>query len=137
MNYRASFCDPFEPGVIEIGDISADSVIDRFEKIPWAEYLTKMADAEQKDIHYSPSFEVENKDTKHGLSLSAVGDPGDYEFYVFYKRPKRVSSFFGLIKKMNDSYTTDKTGFTKQDALHCLQALLKNDAAYLAGRIGE
>jgi hypothetical protein len=137
MNYRASFCDPFKKDIIELGDIAADSIIEKFEETPWADFLMRMTHARQDEIHYSPSLEIENKDTKHGLSISAVGDPNNYEFYIFYKRPKKVKSFFGLKEKVNDDYTSDKTGQTKKDVLDCLKALLNNDTEYLSNKIGR
>jgi hypothetical protein len=137
MNFRASFCDPFKPEIIELGDIEKNKVIDKFENIPWTDFLRKMETAKEGEIFYSPSFEIENKDSKHGLSISAVGDPNQYEFYIFYKRPKTVKTFLGLKEKINESYTSDKTGQTKQDALDCLNALLRNDTEYLANKIGQ
>lgn len=137
MNFRASFCDPFQKDIIELGTISNDSVLDKFEKTPWADILRQMSHAREDEIHYSPSLEIENKDNKHGLAISAVGDPDNFEFYIFYKRPKNVKSFFGLRKKTDENYTTDKTGQTKQDVLDCLNALLKNDTEFLANKIGQ
>ncbi len=137
MNLRATFCDPFQKDIIELGNISEDSIIDKFEKTPWAEILLKMNNAHEDEIHYSPSLEVEDTDSKHGLSISAVGDPENFEFYIFYKRPKNIRSFFGLKEKLNENYTTDKTGQTKQDVLACLNALLKNDTNFLSTKIGQ
>jgi hypothetical protein len=137
MNFRASFCDPFKPEIIELGDIEKDRVIDKFENTPWADFLRKMETAREGEVFYSPSLEIENKDSKHGLAISAVGDPNQYEFYIFYKRPKTVKTFFGLKEKNNEGYTSDKTGQTKQDALDCLNALLRNDTEYLANKIGQ
>lgn len=137
MNFRASFCDPFQQEIIELGSISKDSIIDKFEKTNWQDYLRRMGNAKEDEIHYSPSLEIENKDNNHGLSISAVGDPENFEFYIFYKRPKTVKSFFGLREKLNNDYTSDKTGQTKQDVLDCLNALIKNDTDFLANKIGQ
>lgn len=137
MNFRASFCDPFQKDIIELGSISKDSIIDKFEKTPWADILRRMSSAREDEIHYSPSLEVENRANKHGLTISAVGDPENFEFYIFYKRPKNVKSFFGLKEKINENYTTDKTGQTKQDVLDCLKALLNNDTEFLSNKIGQ
>jgi hypothetical protein len=126
MNFRASFCDPFQKDIIELGSISKDSIIAKFEQTNWQDYLRRMGNATENEIHYSPSLEIENKDSKHGLTISAVGDPDNFEYYIFYKRPKAVKSFFGLREKMNEDYTSDKTGQTKQDVLDCLNALIKN-----------
>ena len=136
MNFRASFCDPFEPDIIELGTIEKDKVIEKFETIPWTDFLRRMESAKEEEINYSPSLEVENSDTRHGLSISAVGDANKYEFYIFYKRPKKIKIFFGLKEKINDDYTSDITGQTKQDAIDCLNALLRNDTEYLESKMG-
>lgn len=137
MNYRASFCDPFKPEIVELGDIREDNIIAEFEKISWADFLKRMEAAKEDEIFYSPSLEIENKDTKQGLSISVVGSPDNYEFYIFYKRPKTVKTFFGLKEKVNQNYISEKTGQTKQDALDCLNALLRNDMEYLENKIGK
>jgi hypothetical protein len=137
MNFRASFCNPFEKDIIELGSISKDSVLDKFENTAWGDILRQMSSLKEEEIYYSPSLEIENKDNKHGLAISAVGDPDSFEFYIFYKRPKRVKTFFGLREKTNENFTTEKTGQTKQDVIDCLDALLKNDTEYLANKIGQ
>lgn len=137
MNFRASFCDPFQKEIIELGDIAKEDIIDRFEKTPWSELLMRMTNANQNEIYYSPSLEVENTETKNGLTISAVGDPLDYEFYIFYKRPKKIKSFLGLKEKLNESYMSEKTGQTTQDVLDCLKALISNDTNYLSNKIGQ
>ena len=137
MTFKATFCDPLQKDIIELGDIQKDSIIDRFEKTPWSEYLQKMDNAKKGEVFYSPSLEIENKETKHGLAISAVGAPDNYEFYIFYKRPKKVKTFFGLKEKVDDNYLSDKEGQTKEDVLNCLKALIKNDTEYLANKIGQ
>jgi len=137
MNFRASFCDPFNPDIIELGEIQGDEIINKFETTDWPGYLRKMGSADEKEIYYSPSLEIENKDTKHGLAISAVGEPDKFEFYIFYKRPKKVKGFLGLPEKVNNDYMSDKTGQTKKDVLDCLEALIKNDTDYLANKIGQ
>ena len=137
MNFRASFCDPFEPEIIELGTIEKDKVIEKFETTPWTDFLRRMESAKEGEIYYSPSLEIENSDTGHGLSISAVGYANNYEFYIFYKRPKKIKIFFGLKEKINNGYVSDKTGQTKQDAIDCLNALLRNDTEYLESKIGQ
>lgn len=137
MNFRASWCDPFSPDIIELGSIHKENIIDKFESIDWADYLQRMKTLKEEEAYYAPSLEIENKNTGHGLCISAVGEPDNYEFYIFYKRPKEVNSFFGLIKNVRNNYTTDKSGQSTQDVLDCLNALLRNDTDYLAGKIGQ
>lgn len=51
MDYTASFCDPLKKDIIELGDISKDSIIDKFEKTPWAEFLSSMANVKEENIY--------------------------------------------------------------------------------------
>ncbi|MBK9735080.1 MAG: hypothetical protein IPO92_08995 [Saprospiraceae bacterium] len=96
IKFKASFCDPLHPEIIELGDMSQDTIIDYFEKINWNDYLQKMATGKPDEIYYSPSFEVEHKKSKNGLVISADGDPNKYVFPSSLKRPKNVKSFLDL-----------------------------------------
>ncbi|MEQ9306248.1 MAG: hypothetical protein RJQ14_20200 [Marinoscillum sp.] len=133
MNFRASFCDPFKPEIIELGEIEQDKIMENFEKIPWNDLLEKMKTVNESEIYYSPSLEVENKTNKNGLSVSAVDGA---EWYIFFKRPKMVKKWFGLVEKMDDNYLTDVTGQSIDDVRNCLNALINNDLDYLEKHIG-
>ncbi len=139
MTFRASFCDPLKPDIIQLGDIPQDNIVAAFQKIPWTDFLQKMTTAKEDEIYFSPSFEVENKESKHGLAISAVGDYNSFEYYIFYKRPKlvRVKKLFSSKEVMDDNYTTDVTGQTNDDVVDCLNALTRNDTAYLDNKIGQ
>nr|WP_319401739.1 hypothetical protein [uncultured Carboxylicivirga sp.] len=132
MTFRASFCHPFKSDIIEYGTVESDRIIEAFEKVPWTELLNKMQNAKDSEIHYSPSFEIENIKNKNGLAISAL-DGG--EWYIFYKRPKKVKILFGLIERMNDNYVTEIHGQTEKDAKECLEALLKNNFEFLDNKI--
>ncbi|WP_202621785.1 hypothetical protein [Pontibacter russatus] len=133
--FRHSFCDPFKPDVIELGDVESKEIINRFEQMPWDEIISRMGKAKESDIHYSPSLEFEDKTTKHGITISAVGTSSLEEFYVFYKRPKRVKKFFGLIESDNPEYLTDVTGQTKEDVIDVLNAFINGKYDFLDSRI--
>lgn len=132
MSFRASFCDPFKSEIIELGEIRKDKIMEHFESIPWNEYLEKMKTTKDSDIYYSPSLEIENKENKNGLSVSAVDGK---EWYIFFKRPKLVKKFFGLSERMDNNYLTDITGQTIDDVRKCLKALINNDLKYLENKI--
>lgn len=132
MNFRASFCDPFKPDIIELGDIEKEKIIETFEKIPWNKLLDEMKLKKESEIYYSPSLEIENKENKNGLSVSAVDGK---EWYIFYKRPKMVKKFFGLIEKIDKNYLTDVKGQTEDDVKECLIALINNDLEFLEKKI--
>ncbi|NCD43264.1 MAG: hypothetical protein EOL88_14420 [Bacteroidia bacterium] len=91
-----------------------------------------MKTKKESDIHYSPSLEIENKDNKNGLSVSAVDGK---EWYIFFKRPKMVKKFFGLTEKMNNDYLTEITGQSENDVKECLTALINNDLEFLERKI--
>lgn len=138
MKFKATQCDPLNPNIIELGDISPENIVTAFHKINWPDLLKKMTAVEPEEIYFSPSFEVENTETKHGLAISAVGDPEDFEFYIFYKRPKliKIKKLFSTKEEMNPNYTTDLTGQDENDVVDCLNALIHNDTAFLDQKIG-
>lgn len=134
--YRYSICDPLKPEIIEMGNISKDEVMDILNKFPWFDLLKKMDDTDPAKVYYAPSIEFENKDNHHGLAISIVGDEKDYEFYIFYKRPKMRVRLFGLIKYLNKDYLSDRTQQSLTDVQECVQALLNNDFVTLEKRWG-
>ena len=134
MNFRGSFCHPLHKKVIDLGDIPVNKIIETFQKTDWKNYL-EMCEADPDHVEYSPSLEIENKDNKNGITLSAVGDPNNFEFYIFYQRPKEVKRFFGLSKSIDEKYMTDITGQNEQDALSCLNALIAGNLDFLEEKI--
>ncbi len=133
--FRHSFCDPFKPDAVELGDVESIEIISRFEQIPWNEIISTMGKAKKSDIHYSPSLEFEDKNTKHAVSISGVGSTNLEEFYVFYKRPKKVKKLFGLIESNDPEYLTDVTGQTKKDVIDILNALINGKYDFLDSKI--
>lgn len=127
MDFRASFCDPFKKDIIDLGTIPGNKIMETFDQIPWASHLDKMENTKEK-IYYSPSLEIENMDNLHGISISAIDHKN---WYVMYKRPKEVSYFFGLLKKMDHDYLSEALNLTVQDVKKCITALIKNDFEYL------
>ncbi|MGH1338643.1 MAG: hypothetical protein ACRBFS_21195 [Aureispira sp.] len=125
--FRYSICEPLNPTIVEKGKIEQEEIIATLEAFPWESYLLEMNQAEQAAIHYSPSLEFENQTNEQGLSISAVGTPEEYEFYIFYKRPKALLES-GVVDK---DYWSDLTGQTLEDAKIYLEALMKDDQVYL------
>jgi hypothetical protein len=132
MEFRASFCDPFKKDIIELGTIDKDKIMAKFESIDWVDYLKRVETAGENEIYYSPSLEIENKTNKNGLVVTAIDGA---EWYIFFKRPKRVKKIFGLYEKLNENYLTDVTGQTAQDVRDCLMALINNDLQSLENKI--
>ncbi|GHA66332.1 hypothetical protein [Pontibacter akesuensis] len=134
-SFRHSFCDPFKPEIIELGDVGSQEIIKRFEQLPWDDIISKMAKVDDSEIYFSPSLEFTDKITKHGLSISGVGTTSLEEFYVFYQRPKQVKKLFGLLRYTDSEFTTDVTGQTKEDAIEALQALIDGNYEFLDSKI--
>jgi hypothetical protein len=135
-NFKWSICEPDNPEVIENGMISKDDILTTFENYPWQAQLEKGAILGD-NAHYSPSLEFENLDSKQSVSISGIGVPDNYEFYLFYKRPKQVSSLFGLIKKQVDNYLSDITGQTLEDVKEFLIAFINADNDSLEKRMSK
>lgn len=132
MNFKATFCDPLKKDIIDLGSIEKNKILETFYSIPWEEHLAKMDSAKENEIHYSPSLEILNTDNNCGITLSVV-DVTDW--YIFYKRPKQIKRLFGLIKYLNKNYLSEVIGQSYDDALSCLQALIKNDLQFLEEKI--
>ncbi|MGZ3932031.1 MAG: hypothetical protein ACXVP0_11860 [Bacteroidia bacterium] len=135
MKFKASFCDPLNPKIIELGEIGKDKIIELFSKIAWGDFLEKMKDKTDEELFFSPSLEIHCTDTENGLSISAVGEPENFEFYIFYKRPKTLSKLFGLSKTIQNDFLTEIDGQTEDDVTDCLNALIRNDLAFLEEKI--
>lgn len=136
MNFRASFCEPSNPEIMELNVTTVADITTFFEQIPWSDFLSKMTEMPTENIHYSPSLEIENKINKNGISISVAGEPNNYEFYIFYKRPKKVKRLFGLFETLDANYLTEVHDKRHQDAIACLNALLSNNLEYLEAKIG-
>lgn len=132
MKFRASFCDPFKADIIEMGEIEKDKILETFEQIKWIELVGKMKNAQNTELYYSPSLEIENMNNQNGISVSAVDG---IEWYIFFKRPKMVKKFFGLSEKMDYNYLTDITGQTIDDVRACILALINDDLNFLEEKI--
>lgn len=119
-----------------MGEIGREKILDIVDRFPWTDLLDKMNAANESDIHFSPSVEFENKQTRHGLAISIVESERGNEFYIFYKRPKMVTNLFGLVKRMDDNYTSDRTGQTSNDVRDAVRALVMDDMMTLERRWG-
>ena len=132
--FRYSICDPLKSEPLEMGEIEKDQILEVFERFPWKDMLNKMQGVKESDIQFSPSIEFENKATHLGITISMGVD--ENEFYVFYKRPKMVSKWFGLIKKMDENFLSDRTGQTIADAREAVSALVGGDEITLERKWG-
>ena len=87
MSYQCSVLIPESPDSIDKGVLSKAEVLAFFQNYDWHNELRKFANMPDEDIHYSPSLKIEDTTSNRWLELSAVGDPFNYIFYLFYQRP--------------------------------------------------
>jgi hypothetical protein len=127
MKFKATFCDPLKQDFIELGSIPREKVIETFRNTNWDLYLKKMQGLSDAEIFHSPSLEIENIENQHSLAITAIGDPGDYTFLVFYERPKTVKKFFGLSSKEDPDFISDIDEQDKESVISYLKALVDND----------
>ncbi|HEY1021895.1 MAG TPA: hypothetical protein VGE06_06255, partial [Flavisolibacter sp.] len=95
MYFNVTFCNPFQKDIINLGLLSKEAILSHFEAVDGMDYLAQMSGAKKEDIYFSPSLGIEASDGKSSLSISAVGEPRDHEFYIFYQRPKFVKTASG------------------------------------------
>ncbi|WP_152537460.1 hypothetical protein [Aquimarina pacifica] len=122
MNSKLKYSEshPLKAGLINEKLLSKQEFIKKFEEFPWEKLLEEQLNANDENIHNSPSLNIENNE-ETGISVSIVGELDNYEFYVCYKRPmtRKKKKWFGLIEY--DYYDKDFcsiiTEQTKNDGL--------------------
>ena len=80
---NTAFCDPLIKDPIKMGEIEKGKIMDIGDRFRWADLLDKMNGANERDIHFFPSVEFENRLTRHGLAISFVEEEKGNEFYIF------------------------------------------------------
>jgi len=105
------------PDSVDKGTMNKKQSLDFFENYDWSGELRRMNKLPESKIHYSPSIKYEDFAQNKWLELSAVGEEDDFVFYLFFKRKKEVTTFFGLRKKMNENYVSDRTDVSYENTL--------------------
>ena len=77
------------------------------------DYLKRMKSAKESEMYYSPSLEVENKNNKNGLSISAIDGKEWYiritSYNVCYTKLLRLRSVY------SPGHTTDSISLLDED----------------------
>ncbi|WP_193845700.1 hypothetical protein [Flavobacterium hungaricum] len=128
-NFRYSICEPANPKIIEQGKIDAAAIVTIFDTFPWKQYLEETE--RLKEVYFSPSIQFENLSNKNGITVSAIGKPDKYEFYIFYKRPKTKKTWFGLSSKLDHNYMSELWNQNENQTTEILKALADNNLSFL------
>lgn len=136
--FRYSICEPLNPNIIEMGTITADEFRKVLQNFPWFEMLRDQINAEESEIYYSPSLELEDEISKQGISISIINPEPDVEYHIFYKRPKTTikKMWFKTKEVINPEYVTDRIAQSGQDMNDAFNALLEGDFEMLESRWG-
>ncbi|MFK7748431.1 MAG: hypothetical protein AB8B65_08580 [Kordia sp.] len=119
MKLKYSESHPLKSYLVNEAYITKDEFVEKFKNFDWEGLLKVQLAANDKQIHFSPSINLDDKDGK-GIAASIVGELNEYEFYVCYKRPitRKKTKWFGLVSY--DFYDKDFfsviTEQTKKDA---------------------
>lgn len=130
--YDCSIADASDPDTTRKSTLKKEDLVNAFKNFDWDTFLIQAEKAMQRDKYFYPPVEFENNTSRHSLAFFPVGKPGDYEFLLFYKRPKTIKKWLGLIQKHDENYTTQLT--KTQDAiaaLQYLQALIESNTDFL------
>ncbi|MFD1605079.1 hypothetical protein ACFSJW_00640 [Flavobacterium artemisiae] len=134
-NFRYSICEPANPQIIEKGRIDSSEIMTIFKTFQWKQ---KLEESERlKEVYFSPSLEFENLTNKNGIAISAIGKPDNYEFYIFYKRPKTRKTWFGLSSKLDQNYLSELWNQNENDTTEILKALLDNNLSFLEEKFSK
>jgi len=134
--FRYGICDPLKEAPIDMGPIDTFKLLDVVDRFPWQELVDKVKDVDESKIYFSPSLEIENTANRHSITISNIGGVPEHEVYIFYKRPKLVSKFFGLIRYQDENFLSDRTEQTLRDAREAVIALINDDFKTLEERWG-
>lgn len=127
MYYKHSICRPESPE-IEYPEkkLTAEQVREIARKYPWKQELQKLKTLPPDEINYSPSVDFINLQDNHSFCLTAEGEPEEYLFSVWYKRPVLKKVLFGLLGEREKMGVIDKS-FSIDGAFRLLEKFLKQD----------
>ena len=137
--FRYSICDPLKPEIQEMGTVTKEEFIRVMNDFDWMKMLNSLNQAESngEKIFFSPSLELENLQTKQGITVSIIGEEENHEFYIFYRRPKKIKTALGLIDSPEGLYeTSDYQEQWMEDAEDAFTVLLEGDTDTLEDRWG-
>lgn len=133
--FKYTICEPLNPNILDKGSISKDDFIQVLNEFPWLDMLNEQIAGDESKICFSPSLELVNITTNHGLAISII-EPN--QFYIFYKRPKTITKrkWFKTIEIFEPNYLSERLDQTEKDVRDAFNALLNNDLTELESRWG-
>lgn len=127
MNYIYSICH-IDKSEIEYRNetIDKEQILDIVKNYPWSDELKRMKEIDKGKICYSPSLDFKNINDNHSFCLTAEGEPLNYSYSVWYKRPIKKKVLFGLLGEKEKLEVIDKH-FEKEKAIELLKRFLAKE----------
>jgi len=111
--FKYTICNPLNPNILDKGPISKEDFIQVLNEFQWLKMLNAQIAADESKIYYSPSLELVNANSNHGLAISII-EPN--QFYIFYKRPKMITKrkWFKSVEILEPNYLSERLHQTKR-----------------------
>jgi len=136
--FRYTICEPLNPTIMDKGNVTKVEFQNVLQNFPWIDMLRELENAEESKVFYSPSLELIDSKSNHSLAISIIGLESEFEYYIFYKRPKTISKrkWFKTVEVFEPEYLTDRIGQSKADMEEAFNALLNGNFELLESRWG-
>ncbi len=134
--YKCTLYDPLKLDPMEMEEITKEKVLDVLDRFPWDDLLNKMKHADEEEVEYAPSLDIENTANGQKLSITLKEEGNANRYQVFYERQKTTAFFFGLIKNA-ESLFSEREGLTLNEVREDVKALIADDFITLEKRWGD
>ena len=122
MAFKYSICYPLKPNIeYPSGLIDEETVLEIAKNHPWRAELASMQGKEDEDIYYSPSLDFTEIKTQRSFCLTAQDENGSLKFSLWYRRPKNVKIFFGLLGERKKMVLDTVWSYSFEESLRYLQ----------------
>jgi len=125
MNYKYSICHFDKPNIEYLPEtFDRYRLVEIIKNHKWQELLLSMSNLKNEEIYFNPSLDFTDLSDNRSLCLTASLENGELEFSLWYNRPVKSRSFFGLLVERTKMKVIDKWGFSLDKALECFELFL-------------
>lgn len=123
MKFKYSICDPLEKEIKYIPEsFYGDEILKIAKEYPWIDKLKITEKFKPEENHFSPSLDFTNIDTQRSFCLTAHYDnENKLESSLWYNRPKKIKTLFGLFKEKEKFIVDDSWGYDLEGSLEYLK----------------
>ncbi|WP_035649337.1 hypothetical protein [Flavobacterium sp. ASV13] len=122
MTFKYSICHPDKPEIEYKNQlISKEEVLEIAKNYPWTEKLDFSDTLDQNKVYFNPSLDFSCTNNGQSFALTAIYDKQkNLEFSLWYNRPKKVKSFFGLFGESEKMIVDDYWSLNLDESLKFL-----------------